>query len=400
MDLTRAGPSRRPEPPDQSDPELLAAIRAEIRRDGPMTFARFMEIALYDPARGYYRGPVPRPGRAGDFLTSPEAHPIFGRALGAFAAAVHEAMGSPPEFAIRESGAGSGALVTPLVERLAASPAAPGRIRILVDEIEPTRVAAVETRFADAPIPAGIVVDVRPDDGAEIDGLHVANEVLDALPTHRVVGRRDGVRELRLGLGSDDRLVEVETAPSPGLSGRLAADGIVLADGQRGEVCLAVDAWVARAAAGLRRGVLLVIDYGHPAAELYDGRRRPEGTLATYRGHRFGDDPFVAVGRQDITAHVDLTAVERAAAAAGLVALGTTTQGSFLAGLGIGDLLVAEQSGPGSSLQRYLEARSAVVRMIDPAAMGGFGVLAFGRGLPPERVLPGLAPLAGPPRGA
>ena len=115
------------------------------------------------------------------------------------------------------------------------------------------------------------------------------------------------------------------------------------------EICLALDGWIERAAAGLGRGVLLLIDYGHPAADLYDPRRRAAGTLATYLGHRVDDDPYRAIGRQDITAHVDVTAVERAAAAAGLDHLGTTTQAEFLAGLGAGELLVADQTGPGAT---------------------------------------------------
>ena len=118
------------------------------------------------------------------------------------------------------------------------------------------------------------------------------------------------------------------------------------------------------------------MDYGHEARELYDARRRPAGTLATYQGHTVGADPYQAVGRQDLTAHVDTTAVIRAATDSGMRLLGATTQGRFLAALGIGDLLVAEQTRPGATLQTYLEARSSVVRMIDPAAMGGFQVIA------------------------
>ncbi len=393
MDLRRIP---RPETSDESDPALLDAIRDEIRRDGPMTFARFMEIALYDPARGYYRGTEARPGRAGDFLTSPEAHPLFGRAIGRFAGAVHASIGAPATFAIRESGAGTGALARPLVETLAAADRPPETIRYVVDEIEPARVDAVSARLATAAVPPRVRVDTIADDATPIDGLHIVNEVLDALPTHRVVQRGDTLREVRVGTGTGDTLVDVETEPSARLAERLAAEEIRLGDGQHAEICLGTDGWIASAAAGLRTGVLLVIDYGHPAAELYDERRRRDGTLATYRGHAFGSDPYVAIGRQDITAHVDLTAVERAADAAGLTQLGATTQGPFLAGLGIGDLLVAEQTAPGHSLQGYLEARSALVRMIDPAAMGGFRVLAFGRGMPDDAALPGFAPL---PRG-
>ena len=370
----------------ESDPVLVAAIRDEIAATGPMTFARFMEIALYDPARGYYRGAVARPGRAGDFLTAPEASPIFGRTLARFATAVHAAIGAPATFTIREHGAGTGALARPLVEAVLAADDRPAGIRYLVAEIEPDRVAAVRSAIASPG------VDVEPDDGGPIDGLVVANEVLDALPTHRVVRRGDRLREVLVDVDPDGGLVDRESEPtSPALADRLAAESIQLADGQHGEICLAVDEWIMRAAAGLARGVLLLIDYGHPASDLYDSRRRAAGTLATYLDHRVGEDPYRAIGRQDVTAHVDVTAVERAATESGLVHLGTTTQAEFLSRLGAGELLVAEQTGPGASLQAYLETRSALVRMIDPGAMGRFRVMAFGRGLPPDIRLPGLA---------
>ncbi|MBF8289720.1 MAG: hypothetical protein HW391_688 [Chloroflexi bacterium] len=146
---------------------------------------------------------------------------------------------------------------------------------------------------------------------------------------------------------------------------------------------------VERAAAGLGRGLLLLIDYGHPATALYDRRRG--SLLRAYVNHRVHDDPFRNVGRQDLTAHVDLTAVERAAADAGLVHLGTTTQAEFLASLGAGDLLVALQTDGQTDLEAYLEARSALFRMLDPGVTGRFAVLAFGRGLAAEPPLAGLA---------
>jgi SAM-dependent MidA family methyltransferase len=365
---------------------LLAAIRDEIARSGPLTFARFMEIALYDPARGYYRGAVARPGRAGDFLTAPEASPIFGRTLARFARGVHAALGAPGTFTIREHGAGTGALAAPLVAELLASAGGPEAVDYLVAEVEPARLGAVRGALAGQP---GITV--QPDDDRPIDGLVIANEVLDALPTHRVVGRGDELREVLVGIGPDGELVDVEGDPTtPALEARLAAESIELVDGQHAEVCQAIDDWVDRAAAGLAHGVLLLIDYGHPAADLYDPKRRAAGTLATYLGHRVGEDPYRAIGRQDITAHVDVTAVERAALAAGLDHLGTTTQAEFLDHLGAGELLVAEQTRPGASLQAYLETRSALVRMIDPGAMGRFRVMAFGRGLGADVRLPGL----------
>ena len=371
----------------ESDPELVAAIRDEIEQAGPISFARFMELALYHPVHGYYRSATARPGRGGDFLTAPEAHPIFGRAIARHVDDAWRALGRPDGFTIRELGAGSGALAAAILSGLAddgSDLAAIARYRPV--EVEPRRIDELRDRLA----AAGVADRLEPDDGDPIVGIVIANEVLDALPTHRVVGRGGRLLEILVGW-RDGAFVDIESEPStPALEQRLATEGIQLADGQLAEICLAVDDWVAGVAAGLERGLVLLIDYGHPAAELYDGARRPAGTLAAYYAQRVHGDPYRAIGRQDLTAHVDITAVERAATAAGLLHLGTTTQGKFLAALGAGELLVDLQSGPEASLQAYLEARSALVRMIDPAAMGGFRVMSFGRGLPASTTLRGF----------
>ena len=189
-------------------------------------------------------------------------------------------------------------------------------------EIEARRLEEFRQRLS----AAGHAERLATDDGAAITGLVVANEVLDALPTHRVVwrGGEEPAGDLR-GLARR-RFADVRPAVDAGPRGAPRRRGIVLRPGQRAEVCLAVDDWVASAAAGLERGVTLFIDYGYPAAELYDPVRRPRGTLAAYLGQRAHEDPYRAVGRQDLTAHVDTTAVERAAATAGLDHLATTTQ--------------------------------------------------------------------------
>jgi SAM-dependent MidA family methyltransferase len=373
-----------------SDSVLLAAIRSEIETSGPITFARFMEIALYDPERGYYRGAAARPGRSGDFLTAPEAHPIFGRAIARFVDDLWRALDRPGRFTIREHGAGDGALAEALMAGLDADgSAALEAIRYRVVEVEPARTAAVRARL-EAAGRAGVL---EADDGRSIEGLVLANEVLDALPTQRVVGRGGGLREILVGLDPDGGLIDVEAAPTtPDLARRLADEGVVLTEGQHAEICLALDAWVAGVGAGLGCGVVLLIDYGHPATELYDPGRRAAGTLAAYLRHQVHDDPYRAIGRQDLTAHVDVTAVERAAAAAGLAHLGTTTQAAFLDRLGAGEILIGYQSGPAATLQGYLAARAALVRMIDPAAMGRFRVMAFGRGLPEGTRLRGFDP--------
>jgi SAM-dependent MidA family methyltransferase len=383
---------RRVPPPDLdaigSDAVLEERIRAEIAAGGPLTFARYMEIAQYDPERGYYRAADARPGRAGDFLTAPEAHPIFGRAVSRQVHEVWQRLGEPDPFVVREYGAGAGALAAALLDGLAAGGSGlTGRIRYRAVEVDRRRLDELAARLA----ATGHASALEPDHGGPITGVVIANEVLDALPFHRVVARAGRLREVLVGVDPSGRLIDVEADPStPAIAARLDAEGIRLVDDQLAEVCLALDAWIQTAAAGLARGLLLVIDYGHPAAELYDARRRPRGTLAAYVRHTVNEDPYRHVGRQDLTAHVDVTAVERAAARTGLDLLGLTTQGEFLASLDAGELLVALGADPATTVADYVVARSALARMIDPAAMGRFRVMLFGRGLEPRPPLRGL----------
>jgi SAM-dependent MidA family methyltransferase len=193
----------------------------------------------------------------------------------------------------------------------------------------------------------------------------------------------------------DRWFAEVAAEPSsPAIAATLEADGVALRDGQLAEVRPRLEDWAAEATRDLERGVLLVIDYGHPAGALY-GPRRMAGTLLAYRDHRAVDDPFDAIGRQDLTAHVDLTALERGARAAGLIDLGQTSQAEFLVGLGLGDLLGRMGLDPATDGAAYALARSSVVRMLDPRHLGGFRVLAFGRGIASSPVLLGMSVRSG-----
>jgi SAM-dependent MidA family methyltransferase len=374
------------------DDDLVGRIRTEIERDGPIPFARFMDLALYDPRGGYYRADAARPGRDGDFLTAPEAHPIFGAALARAVADAWDRLDRPEPFTLREYGAGTGALGAAVLAGLARERPDLGRIvRYDPIEVEPRRLEAIADRLSAGHVVAsGRRSPTLPPTERPIVGMILANEVLDALPTHRVVGRDGVLREVAVGW-RDGGFVDVEKDPStPDLAARLAAENVSLADGQRAEICLALDAWIADAAAGLERGVMLLIDYGYPADALYDPVRRRDGTLRAYLRHRVHDDPYLHVGRQDLTAHVDVTAVERAARAAGLTHLGTTTQAELLVGLGTEDLLRAIQADPATTLEGYLEVRSALHRLLDPAAMGRFRAMAFGRDWPTGAGLAGM----------
>ncbi len=335
-----------------------------------------MERALTEPGLGYYATSDQRPTRAGDFLTAPELHPVFGRCIGRLLAEVWTRLGEPTGFAVREWGAGRGTLATTAVDGLAADGSALAGV--------------VEWQPLDVP---GRHPDLT---RGRMTGVVIANEYLDALPVHRLVRRGDRIVE-RYVTWTEGWFAEIEDAPSdPRLIDGWAAAGVTLADGQLAEIRPAAEAWLRQAAADLDRGVVLVIDYGHAAPDLY-GPRRMAGTLVTYRHHVAGDDPFAAIGGQDITAHVDFSALERTAVASGLVSLGWTTQARLLAGLGLGELLYQLGQDPATTLPDYLAARASVARLLDPRHLGGFRVLAFGRGLATEPPLRGFGPASRTP---
>ena len=393
------------------DEELVEAIRGEIAAGGPITFARFMERALYEPDHGYYRRLQPGPGRDGDFLTAPEMHPLFGAAIGRLLEQAWDAMGGPSPFVVTEPGAGTGALAAGLLGGLRdlGSPLL-GAIRYRPVEIEPRRIDDMLRRLAGSGLD-GYLDDHheggisrahnRPGDpavGRTETGAVIANEVIDALPVHRVVGRPGGLGELLVGLRAGGGFEAVEAEPTtPSLAAHLATEGIVLADGQETEICLAVHDWLAGATGHLERGLVVLVDYAAEPAVLH-GPARPTGTLRAFARHAVGADPFRHVGRQDLTATVDLAAVREAADRAGLVPLGETTQAQLLARTGTTELVQTYLGRPGAGIEDALLLRSALARLLDPQGMGAFRVLAFGRGLPPGTTLPALSPVRRPGR--
>lgn len=384
-ELRRSPPDTSPLPP--SDPILVERLRAEIAAGGPMTFARLMAIALGDPEHGYYATTDDRPTRTGDFLTAPELHPIFGAVMARALDEQWRALDRPARFLVREYGAGTGALAESLLRGLGEA-GSELLDAIAYDPVEllPTRVERIRERLVQAGFGAAVAGDISAANGAVL-----ANEYLDALPVHRVASRSGRLVELFVDVGpADEGFREVEGDPStPALARRLAEEGIELAEGQVAEIRLATDDWVAAMSAGIERGFATAIDYGRPAAELYGPERRG-GTLRAYSAQRAHADPFVAIGRQDLTAHVDFTAVEHAAAALGWRSLGLTTQAEFLVGSGFGELFAARQAVPDVEPEAFLALRAAAARLLDPRALGGFRVLVLGRGIPDGTALRGL----------
>ena len=377
------------------DPALIALLHDEIRAHGPITFARFMALALYHPTHGYYQKAV-RVGREGDYLTAPEAHPIFGWTLARQLDDCWQLLGRPEPFVLREYGPGPGTLIHSLIEGLDRI-GTPLSQRLWYQPVEPSAAhrAALEERLT----AHGLGQRLLDATAQPITGVVLANEVLDALPFHRV-SWHDGQLWEQYVDWQEGRLVAVEGPPStPALAETLRALGVTLAEGQTTEICLALADWVAEVAKALERGYVLVLDYGYPVPERYDPQRFPHGTLKTYRAHTVSDDPLTAVGEQDITAHVDFSLLAHYAHQHGLTVLGLTTQAEFLAQAGLGDILVALQHEPGMTAHQYLAARAAAFHLLDPAGLGRFRVMILGKNVPPtpprglgQRLLCGVAP--------
>ncbi|MCC6793042.1 MAG: SAM-dependent methyltransferase [Thermomicrobiales bacterium] len=375
-------------------PELLAAIRDEIAAAGRITFARFMELALYHPDHGYYLAAERRPGRGGDFLTAPEASAYFGLTLSRQIAECWERLGRPAPFVIREYGSGVGVLAYDIIAGL--SEAAPDVMRSLRYRlVEPNRHRLEQALDAMAELELGEIVagETIPSgsDAEPIVGVVLANEVADALPVHRLIVR-DG-RLVERYVVWNDGLAEEEGPLSPAVAhypDTFANAGIVLVEGGAYDISPAAAEWFASVARGLRRGYAIVIDYGYPAHELFQ-RHRLEGTVRGYFEHAVTDDPFVRVGRQDLTAHVDFSALQAAGEAEGMTLAGFTTQGALLASLGLGERLTALQRDPDAALGDYLSAQAVVMRLIDPGGLGRFGVLLMAKDAPVAPPLLGLS---------
>jgi len=339
-------------------PELVDKLVTRIKRDGPLSFADFMEAALYDPEFGYYMTPSPRIGREGDYYTSLDVHPIFAELIGRQVAQAAEIIVSSGDFTIVEMGAGKGLLARHLLDSYRRNnPAFLSRIRYILVERSPAMVAAQQEHLRPL-MDEGLSITWAPDlstfPAASVTGAILSNELVDAFPVHRVVMRPLGLREIYVGWADDSgtvgvggaplagppptqngRFIEIEAPPfSAALETYFERIGVVLEAGQRAEVNLPALDWIRQVGTTLRRGLVLTIDYGHTAADLYAPSRKT-GTLLCYHRHRVSETPYLRIGLQDMTAHVDFTSLALAGREAGLEVTGFTNQLHFLMGLGI-----------------------------------------------------------------
>ena len=381
---------------------LSARIVEEIAAAGPMPFTRFMELALTDPADGYYTGPTVRAGKTGDFITAPELHPLLGSAIARTASEAWQRIGTPTSFTWIEFGAGAGALLCAAVEQWHRDHAPIlSALNVMIVEANPYRREELQTRLRALPGGGPQVLPLQPAQA----GIVIANEFLDALPFHILVGRptsKRGFMERCVSVAPNTAdLCWVECEPKHSTVDRLREHlaGHPLVEGQLAEVSLATTAWVAALPSLLSSGLVLVLDYGRVGSELRDPATRMAGTALAYQGHRASTNLLAEPGERDLTAHVDLTALRGAAAAAGLTHIAATTQAGYLASAGLDDEVARLRTGPEATLESALAVRGALAHLMDPRRMGGFAIEAFALGSTEQRArladegnpLPGMA---------
>jgi len=370
----------------------LAELLADrIRRFGPMTFADYMRECLYHPVHGYYNKAESK--RFPDYYTSVDVHAIFARLLARQFAEMWESLDRSAEFTLVEAGAGVGRFAAQVLGFCEAKlPEFYGGLRYVAVErsasrreqatIAAKRYATAGRFTASAEIPRHLAA-----------GCLFSNELVDALPVHRVVMDGGALKEMFVDL-RDGRFVDVMAPVSTcAITEYFAAQGITLSEEQHAEAGLEACDWISEVGRRLARGYVLTIDYGHPASDLFDDHHM-RGTLLAYRDHRASEEFYASPGKQDLTAHVNFTALETWGKRSGLETVGLTSQTAFLLALGQGNDF-ADLYDEGQSEAERTKARLQLKTLIHPEGMGErFQVLIQQKGTFGARLtgLSGIAP--------
>jgi SAM-dependent MidA family methyltransferase len=359
-----------------------------VAAGGWLSFAEFMELALYAPGLGYYSAGSVKLGAGGDFVTAPEVSDLFSRCVARQCADVLAETGGE----ILELGAGTGRMAVTILQSLAEIGVLPSRYAILEVSADLSDRQRARVQQLPPELRKRVVwLDRLPE--TPIRGVMLANEVLDALPFQRFVVREGRAHELGVGLVGAGPAVDLasaalvwQEAPGelPAATAMLRELPEPLPDGYVSELCLRVEPWLASVSQCLDQGALLLFDYGLPRAHYYHPQRS-EGTLRCYFKQRAHDDPFINIGVQDITAWVEFTRVGEAALAAGLDVTGFATQAAFLLGTGIEAMV-----GAAADVATRARLAGEASRLLLPGEMGeSFKVMALCRNL--QRPLRGFA---------
>lgn len=351
--------------------ELKQQLLQRISQQERMTFADYMAACLYEPGLGYYTSPGRKVGTAGDFYTSISVHAAYGRVLAREIARMWRLMGTPASFTLVECGAGHGRLACDIMDFLAdREPEFYSSLNLVLIEQEPTLAEAQRTllnRHAAKlswQSPAALAKGEF-----RFSGCLYSNELIDALPVHRLIMTDQGLREIYVTSREDDFAEQHDEPSTPALADYLQRLGITLYPGQEAEINLTAVDWLQAAAQALQSGYLLTIDYGYHAPELFAPHRQ-HGTLLCYYRHQVEDNPYIRVGEQDITSHIDFTTLMQRGEEFGLTTEWCGEQYRFLLAAGIvAEIEEHEQSNV--SAEDKLRLRLALKRLIMPE--GGMG---------------------------
>ncbi len=355
-----------------------------------ITFAEYMDLVLYHPQRGYYATEAVNIGKQGDFITSPHWGPDFGELLAEQLREIWQILKKPRPFTVVEMGAGQGILAANILSYLHEQDEKLWEVLeyVIIEKSAGMREEQKQRLNTDK-------VKWRTWDEIEEEsliGCFFSNELIDALPVHQVLVEDKQLKEVYVTAkrltNSEIKFVETTGEISTNkIAEYFELLGIDLRSdvdsGYRSEVNLAALDWLDAVGKKWQRGYILTIDYGYSAERYYHPNRR-EGTLQCYYQHRRHNDPYWNIGMQDLTAHVNFTALEKQGNLLGLKNVGFTQQGLFLMALGLGDKLNQLSTESGLSISEVLTRREALHSLMDPMGLGGFGVLVQSKGLNPE----------------
>jgi SAM-dependent MidA family methyltransferase len=345
---------------------LAALLAVRIRRFGPITFAEYMRECLYHPFYGYYSQPEAR--SFGDYYTSVDVHPIFGRLLARQFAEMWKQLDCPGEFLLVEAAAGTGRLAGHILEFAQAQlPDFFSALNYVAVERSPARSDQLAQHLSNFIREGKCRASIEIPDRIPA-GCVFSNELLDALPVHRVLRQRGALKEIFVT--SDGKVFSEIPHPlsTCAISDYFAAQQIALDEGQLAEAGLEACDWITEIARRLDRGFVLTIDYGHEAADLFDAHHHL-GTVLSYSKHQASNNLYAAPGEQDLTAHVNFTALRHWGARHGLETLGLVTQTAFLLALGKGNDF-ADLYDNGMDESARLRARLQLKTLIYPEGLG------------------------------
>lgn len=353
------------------DSALREVVLDRIKTSGKITFANFMAACLYEPGLGYYTSPGRKVGAEGDFYTSSNVHLVFGRLICRELRRMWENLGKPDRFEAVEVGAGNGRLARDILDAAAAlDESFYGSLTYRLVEAEPSLAAAQREMLGEHAAKAVWSSSEEFTRGElSITGCILSNELIDSFPVHVVTMTREGLREIYVTAVNGDFMEIIDVPSTPRIEEYLKNEGIMLFEGQRAEVNLAAIGWIEAAASSLDRGFILTIDYGFVADELYAPSRR-NGTLLCYHRHTTEENPYIRLGMQDITSHVDFTGLSLHGDQAGLRTIWFGEQYRFLMGAGMMEEIMALEEAAETEEQK-IKNRISLKKLILPD--GGMG---------------------------